>query len=197
MVAFLFAHGAGAGSRHPFMEAWAQRLAGLGAVRRFDYDYMAAGRKLPDRLPRLLARHRAELMSLRGEHSGEPVVLIGKSMGSRVGCHLALEEEVAAVVCLGYPLVSGRGVLRDEGLRALRKPVLFVSGSRDPLCPLARLAEVRSAMVTTHQLHVVQGGDHGLTLRQKDCRALGTTQEASDAAAFAAVTAFVTERAAS
>ena len=33
-----------------------------------------------------------------------PVVLIGKSMGSRIGCHLALEEDVAALVCLGYPL---------------------------------------------------------------------------------------------
>ena len=41
----------------------------------------------------------------QGHH--EPTVLIRKSLGARVGCHLALEEKVTALICLGYPLCGG------------------------------------------------------------------------------------------
>ena len=127
----LFAHGAGAGASHPWMVAWTARLASLGAVHCFNYPYVEAGRKLPDRLPRLIEAHREELARLRKLHEG-PLVLVGKSMGSRVGCHLAVEEaDVQAVVCLGYPLVSRSGKVRDKILRQLRCPTLFVQGSRD------------------------------------------------------------------
>ncbi len=60
---FLFAHSAGASSRSDWMWGWTDRLSHLGTVRPFDYPYMAAGRKAPDRLPKLLAAHRAELDS--------------------------------------------------------------------------------------------------------------------------------------
>jgi hypothetical protein len=68
----LFAHGAGAGQSHPWMQSWAQRLSKLGSVAPFDYPYMA-----------------------------------GKSMGSRVGCHLALEVSVDGIVCCGWRLLGG------------------------------------------------------------------------------------------
>src|SRR5690348_14136909 len=100
---FIFAHGAGAPSSHPWMQRWAALLETIGDVQTFDYAYMAEGRGRPDVMPKLIATHRAALQRARGSHKGS-TVLIGKSMGSRVGCHLALEEDVAAVVCLGYPL---------------------------------------------------------------------------------------------
>ena len=107
----------------------------LGDVVAFDYPYMRAGRKAPDRLPVLIDAHRAVLAKAQARAKG-PVFLIGKSMGGRVGCHLALEEPVAGVICLGYPLQSGAtGAMRDEVLLALRTPILFVQGSRDALCP--------------------------------------------------------------
>src|SRR5690242_19766131 len=99
------------------MTAWAERLAALGDVVRFDYPYMRAGRRSPDRLPVLVAAHREALAAARAGRRG-PVVLAGKSMGSRVGCHVALEERVDALVCLGYPLRRAGGALRDEVLLA-------------------------------------------------------------------------------
>src|SRR6266542_2957004 len=131
----LLAPGAGAPSTSPWMAAWAERLGTLGDVIRFDYPYMRAGRRSPDRLPVLLEAHRGALATARAGRRG-PVVLAGKSMGSRVGCHLALEEAVDALVCLGYPLRGVRGELRSEVLLALRTPILFVQGTRDPLCSL-------------------------------------------------------------
>ncbi len=192
---FVLAHGAGVGQAHPFMQDWQARLAQLGTVVPFEYPYMAMpGKRPPDRLPKLLARHREALQSARTAHPGAPVFLIGKSMGSRVGCHLANEPDLAGaitgVICLGYPLQSPT-TLRDEVLVALRVPILFVQGTRDHLCPLELLESVRARMSAPNALHVVAGGDHTLHLRVKDTLQLGTSQAAADEAAWGAVTAFV------
>jgi uncharacterized protein len=190
----LFAPGAGAPSTSPWMERWAARLAGVGEVVRFDYPYMRQGRRSPDRLPALVEAHRAALAAARGGRP-RPVVLAGKSMGSRVGCHLALEEEVAALVCLGYPLRSPRGDLRDEVLLALGTPILFVQGSRDPLCPLDALEDVRRRMRTPSALHVVEGGNHSLELGVRELRGRGETQEDVERRALERVAAFLAEHA--
>lgn len=190
----LFAPGAGAPSTSPWMRAWAARLATLGEVVALDYDYMKAGKKPPDRLPRLIEAHRTALAEARAGHPERGrVVLCGKSMGSRVGCHLALEEPVAGLVCLGYPLVGvgKRAPVRDEVLLALETPVLFVQGTRDRLCPLDRLEQVRRRMRARSTLHVVEDGDHSLEITRRGARARGTTQQASDAAVVAAIAAFL------
>jgi hypothetical protein len=172
------------------MERWARHLGEIGELVRFDYPYVKAGRRSPDRLPALVEAHRAALAAARAAGGG-PVVLAGKSMGSRVGCHLALEEEVDALVCLGYPLRGARGDLRSEVLVALRRPVLFVQGSRDLLCPLDALERVRREMTAPSELHVVAGGNHSLEVGVRELRARGETQEAVERAALAAIARFV------
>ena len=213
---FLFAHGAGAPSSSAWMVAWRKRMATLGDVTAFDYPYMRAGRKAPDRLPVLIDAHRAVLVKVRARAKG-PLFLAGKSMGGRVGCHLALEEPVAGVICLGYPLQSrgyrtalpagthrgglgtlrgsqpessATGALRDEVLLALRVPILFVQGSRDSLCPLDKLAEVRARMNAPSTLLVVEGGNHSLEVSAAQRKATGDTQAASDARVLEAIRAF-------
>lgn len=191
---FLFAPGAGAPSTSDWMVGWRRRLAKLGKigeVSAFDYPYRLAGRKSPDRLPLLIAAHREALAALRARARG-PIFLVGKSMGGRVGCHLALEQPVAGLICLGYPLRSGAtGALRDEVLVALRTPVLFVQGTRDPLCPLETLAEVRARMTAPSTLEVVEGGDHSLAVSAAVRRATGTTQTDADARVVTAIRRFV------
>jgi uncharacterized protein len=186
----LLAPGAGAPSTSPWMTRWAAHLAAVGEVVRFDYPYMRAGRRSPDRLPVLVAAHREALAAARGRKA-RPVVLAGKSMGGRVGCHVALEEEVDALVCLGYPLVGQRGAIRDEVLVALRTPVLFVEGSRDPLCPLERLEEVRGRMKARTALHVVEGGNHSLEVGVRALRAADETQEAVEEKAVKQIAEFL------
>jgi len=186
----LFAPGAGAPSTSPWMARWARRLAALGDVVRFDYPYVQAGRKSPDRSPVLLAAHRAALSAARARHPG-PAVLAGKSMGGRIGCHVALEERVDALVCLGYPLRGARGDLRSEVLLAVRTPILFVQGSRDALCPLDALEGVRRQMPAPSELHVVEGGNHSLEVGVRTLREAGETQDDVDARAFEAIRSFV------
>lgn len=173
------------------MERWAARLASIGDVVRFDYPYVKAGRRSPDKLPVLVAAHRAALAGARASRPDRPTVLVGKSMGGRVGCHVALEEPVAGVVCLGYPLVGQRGDVRSEVLLALRVPALFVQGSRDPLCPLDRLEEVRTRMTARTALHAVEGGNHSLEVLKRGLAARGETQDEVEARALEAIAGFV------
>ena len=154
----LFAPGAGAPSSHPWMQNWKRRLSEIGEVESFDYDYMRTGRKRPDPLPQLIAAHRAALEAAREKHQPDSIFLIGKSMGGRIGCHVSLEEKVDGVVCLGYPLcaMGDRTKLRDEVLRGLTTPILFVQGTRDALCPLDLLDCVRAEMKAPNFLHVLR-----------------------------------------
>ncbi len=188
----LLAPGAGAPSTSDWMADWADRLSTLGEVIAFDYPYARAGRRAPDRLPVLVAAHRAALEAARSEHPSAPaVVLAGKSMGSRVGCHLSLETRVDALVCLGYPLRGRGGALRDQVLLSLQTPVLFVQGTRDPLCPIEELEAVRARMRAPSTLHRVEGGDHGLRVGKRVLEARGETQEDVDRRTLEAIRAFL------
>lgn len=178
--AFLFAPGAGAPSSSEWMQDFAKRLARLGRVQCFDYPYQLAGRRTPDRLPALTAAHRAAFEELSSTDT-EPIVLIGKSMGGRVGCHLANElasERLLALVCLGYPLIGQNGAVRDAVLLELRTPVLFIQGSRDTMCPLDRLSDVQARMRAPHTTFVVEGGDHSLVVKKGDLAKSGLSQDA-------------------
>jgi predicted alpha/beta-hydrolase family hydrolase len=189
----LFAPGAGAPSSHLWMQTWKQRLSKIGIMETFDYDYMRAGRKRPDPLPQLVAAHRKALDAAREKHKPDSIFLIGKSMGGRIGCHVSLRERVDGLVCLGYPLcaMGDRTKLRDEVLRALTTPILFVQGTRDALCPLDLLERVRGEMKTPNNLHVVEGGDHSLRVPKRQHQTTGETQEDMDQRIFQAIAEFV------
>jgi predicted alpha/beta-hydrolase family hydrolase len=174
------------------MQQWTKRLSQHGKVAPFDYPYMQKGRRAPDRLPVLIEAHREALKRARQRQAGR-VVLVGKSMGGRVGCHLALEESVDGIVCLGYPLkgLGKAGKIRDEVLLELRSKILFVQGTRDNLCPLDLLDEVRKKMKAPNDLHVVEGGNHSLQASKTVLKQTGKTQEEVDEQILAAIAAFV------
>jgi len=137
-VGVLLAHGAGVGQDHPWIVAVREGLARHGLfVMSFNYRYTEAGRRAPDRMPTLLAVHRAAANAMAKEC--DSVILAGKSMGGRVGSHLVGEEgwPAAALVYFGYPLVPmGKGEPRPvDHLLAIDVPQLFFAGSRDRLTP--------------------------------------------------------------
>ena len=190
---FLFAPGAGAPSSHAWMQDWKNRLSEIGEIETFDYDYMREGRKRPDPLPQLIARHREALSQAREGHPTVSTILIGKSMGGRVGCYVSLEEDVEGLVCLGYPLcaMGDRTKLRNEVLRGLNTPTLFVQGTRDPLCPLDLLERVRAEMKAPNSLHIVEGGDHSLRVPKRQLKATGKTEDDINQQILQAIAGFV------
>jgi len=166
--AVLLAPGAGAGQRHPFLEGLRKRLVAAGLpTMTFDYPYMEDGRRFPDRMPVLLACHRAALHRLAGY--GWPVVLAGKSMGGRMASHLAADVPGSVgLVFYGYPLVSpSSGETRSTvHLREAGVPMLFVSGTRDRLAPLGLLRALVEGL-TGASLEVIEDGDHSFKVPRR------------------------------
>ena len=173
----ILAHGAGAPLDHEFMAYFAAALAEGGVrVVRFNFLYMEAGKKTPDRAPVLESTYRAVLESVASPGGRAPFIG-GKSMGGRIGTHLAAEgADISGVVLLGYPLhPPGRPEkIRDEHLYKITVPMLFVEGTRDPFCPLDTFAGVREKLPTS-ELLIVDDGDHSLKVRKSSGR---STKEA-------------------
>ena len=87
IAALVLAHGAGAGQHSAFMVGIASDIAALGVdVVTFDFPYVAAKRKIPDRGPILEAAYRAVIETVRREVASAHAWLLigGKSMGGRI-----------------------------------------------------------------------------------------------------------------
>ena len=201
-VLVVFAHGAGAGQHSPFMRRFAALLAARGLdVLTFDFPYLAAGRKLPDRAPVLEAAfHDAVAAGVAAfDGAARTVVVAGKSMGGRMATHLAAQPEawraavpLAAAVAFGYPLrpPGPRGGDRVSHLSRLRVPTLIVQCTRDTF---GGPDEVTAATVNAPHVTVlpVATGDHSL----KVTAASGQRQEAVETSIAEAVARFVRDAA--
>src|SRR5262245_6206430 len=89
-AAMVIAHGAGAGRTSSFMVQAADWLAAreVTAVT-FDFPYITAKRRVPDKAPALEACWREAIAAAR-QHTGTlPLFIGGKSMGGRIASHVA------------------------------------------------------------------------------------------------------------
>jgi len=182
-AAVLLAHGAGADMESEFMVAVAEGLAGLGfPVLRFRYPYMERAqregrRRPPDRAPVLERAHAAALGELQRRRPGRRILLAGKSMGGRMGTHLAAQGfDCAGLVLFGYPLhPPGKPEKqRSEHFPATVQPALFLQGTRDKLCDLDLLRAALRTYGGRASLEVVEGADHGFAVPKRS----GLTQQA-------------------
>lgn len=193
----VFAHGAGAPSSSPWIIRWKNLLAAtLNAVEvvTFDYPYISARKPLP-KVETLVEFHSSIVKTIASKYPQHPLILVGKSMGSRVSCMVAVENgiRVSAVVCLGYPLKGTKGAIRDEPLLQLTVPTMFVQGTKDGLCPLELLEPVRKKMKVVNRLHVIENGDHSFKIAKKNLELAGISQEEAEAQAVEAIAMFVSE----
>lgn len=163
--ALVLAHGAGAGQSSSFMVRVATGLAERGlATATFDFAYMSAGRKVPDRTPVLERAWRDAIEAARLQFDGLRLYIGGKSMGGRIASHIASQGEtgaLAGLILLGYPLhPPGRpDQRRDAHLPAIAEPMLFVQGSRDAFGSADEIRQLLPSLQHA-ELHEIEGGDH-------------------------------------
>jgi predicted alpha/beta-hydrolase family hydrolase len=165
VAGLVLAHGAGAGQTSQFMVQAARGLASRGVMTAtFDFPYMAAGRKVPDRAPILEEAWRTAIAEMRSRFDDLPLFIGGKSMGGRIASHVASQASVGrlhGLVFLGYPLhPPGKPEQRrDAHLPAIKEPMLFVQGSRDAFGTAAEIQALLSGLQRA-TLHEISGGDH-------------------------------------
>jgi uncharacterized protein len=182
---FVFAHGAGAGQSHPFMVRYARGLSERGVdVVTFNFAYMQAGKKSPDRAPVLEDTFRRAIASAaahRHVHASR-LFIGGKSMGGRMATHLAAAQDswpgetppLDGVIVFGYPLNPPGGPSRVSPDRVshllrIRVPTLIVQGTRDSFGgpdDIRRTIEAAGGNPAI-AVHEVTGGDHSLSVRSK------------------------------
>ncbi|HXO70321.1 MAG TPA: alpha/beta family hydrolase [Bradyrhizobium sp.] len=165
---FVFAHGAGAGMSHPFMETVATGLSDRGiASLRYQFPYMEKGSKRPDAPAVAHAAVRAAVKEAARCCPGLPLIAGGKSFGGRMTSQaqaIAPLASVRGLAFLGFPLhPAGKpSVARAAHLSELKIPMLFLQGTRDDLAEMTLLEPVVKGLGGLASLHVVQEGDHSL-----------------------------------
>ena len=173
----VLAHGAGAGMKHPFMEAIARRLYDDGiATLRYQFPYMEQRRRVPDS-PKILTATAAAAVNLGSKTNPElPLLAGGKSMGGRMTSQAAADgmlPGVRGIVFLGFPLHSPKqpATKRADHLKLVEQPMLFLQGTRDELADLALLRPICESLAPRASLEVIDGADHSFHVLKKS----GTT----------------------
>jgi uncharacterized protein len=189
----VLAHGAGAGMRHPFMGALAGELGARRiATLRYEFPYMAEGRRRPDPPRTAVATVRAAVAAAADEAPGLPLFAGGKSFGGRMTTLAAAEGglDVLGLVLVGFPLhPAGRpGTERARHLADVRLPMLFLQGTRDRLAEPALLEPVLSGLGERATVHVEEGADHGFHVLKRS----GRTDAQVVASLAAAVAGWIT-----
>jgi uncharacterized protein len=175
-AALVLGHGAGAGQHSPFMVEFAHALADLGIdVITFNFLYTEQRRRLPDRGPVLEDCYTAVIRAVRErvDTARRTLFIGGKSMGGRIATQVAAADAalpVAGLVLLGYPLhPPGQPErLRDAHLPLVRKPMLFVQGTRDSFGTPDELAPILTRLAPVPLVYAVENGDHSFKLQKRD-----------------------------
>jgi aminoglycoside 6'-N-acetyltransferase len=170
IATLVLAHGAGAGKSHPHMQALADALErqGIGTVR-FDFPFIEAGRKRVDP-PEVATARIAHAVEVAARRSQVPVWLGGHSFGGRMASHAVLERGLSphGLVFCSFPLhPAGKpSTARAAHLKAIRQPMLFVSGTRDALAT-RELLEAVVAGLPSAELHWLDTADHGFRILKR------------------------------
>jgi len=166
------AHGAGAGMAHPFMAELAKQLAEKNiATLRFNFPFIE--RKGRPDVPAVA--HKTIEAAINAAHKkfpGLPVFISGKSFGGRMSSqYLALNPAapVKGIIFYGFPLhAPGKpSVERADHLKAVKQPMLFLSGTRDEFATLHLLEEVCSSLAAA-TLIKIEGANHGFKAGKTD-----------------------------
>jgi predicted alpha/beta-hydrolase family hydrolase len=173
---FVFAHGAGAGMRHSFMEQVAAGLAQCGVTTlRFNFPYMEQGSRRPDAPAIAHAAIRAAVAEAARRYPGLPLIAGGKSFGGRMTSQAQAKASLASVrgiAFFGFPLhLDGKpSTERADHLAKVDIPMLFLQGTRDKLADIGLVGEVTKGLGQKATLHVVEAGDHSFQVLKKSGR---------------------------
>ena len=144
---YVFAHGAGAGMSHAFMQAIAAELAARDiASLRYQFPYMDRGARRPDPPQLAQATVRGAAAEAGRRLPGLPLIAGGKSFGGRMTSQAQAAAPlpgVCGLAFLGFPLHPAKrpSDARAQHLFDVRIPMLFLQGTRDALADVELIGQ--------------------------------------------------------
>ena len=178
-LTIILGHGAGANQTSGFMRTFAKGLASRGLdVMTFNFVYMEQERSVPDQKHKLEGCFLAVIAAAlkHKKLKSNRLILGGKSMGGRIASQVmageareSIAEEVAGLVFLGYPLhpPGQSSKLRVEHLEHIKKPMLFVQGTRDALGSPDEIKPHIKNLRPAPKIYSIEGGDHSFKAPKK------------------------------
>jgi predicted alpha/beta-hydrolase family hydrolase len=171
------AHGAGAGMHHLFMVTLAHLLGERDiATLRFNFPF-AENKKGPPDTP-LVAHQTIEAAIQKAAELCPrlPLFVAGKSFGGRMSSqYLSAHPNlpVKGIIFYGFPLhPPGKpSIERAEHLKDIKKPMLFLQGTKDELATLHLIEEVCSHLKNA-TLVKIEGANHAFKAGKSDILSL-------------------------
>jgi predicted alpha/beta-hydrolase family hydrolase len=180
--------------RQASLSAIATELSHRGvAVLRFNFPFMESGKGPVGSRAAATATIAAAVAHARGLSGDVPLFLGGHSYGGRMASHAILEHDlkrVRGLIFCSFPLhmAGASATTRAKHLRDIELPMLFLSGTRDPLADPDLLRGVVAGIGPRAELVWLDTADHGYkVLKRGRARSDSVFEELADAAA-----AFVT-----
>lgn len=151
---------------HPFMLEIANGLASRRiATLRYQFPYMEAGSKRPDRPGLAQATVLAAVRTATRLAPRKTLIAGGKSFGGRMTSlaqAAAPLPKVRGLAFVGFPLhpANKPSATRAEHLAQIDIPILFIQGDRDALASRKLLLPVVQRLGSRAVLQTIKGADH-------------------------------------
>ncbi|MGM0417234.1 MAG: alpha/beta family hydrolase [Thermodesulfobacteriota bacterium] len=166
----VIAHGANNDINNGLLEKTAETLSENNIpVLRFNFPYRYAGRKSPDS-SKVLKKAWLQAYSFMRNHKEFPskkMIVIGKSLGGRIAAEICAANYFSpeVMVFLGYPLHAPgkKDKVNDSPLYLIDSPMIFFSGTKDPLCSRELLENIDKKTGDKSFVYFLENAGHGLT----------------------------------
>lgn len=168
------------GSYSKRMRFWSGQMSNLGKVIPVTMHTVngGSGVTIAQFLEHMIVAVKSKVEELKGHFTNRPIVLLGWNIGALIACHVALQEAVSAIVCMGFPFtgVGGHRGDADDTLLDSRTPTMFVIGQHATTCSIDDMEDLREKMKAENSLLVVGGADDNIRVSRSKKKEEGLTQ---------------------
>jgi predicted alpha/beta-hydrolase family hydrolase len=165
-------HGASSNMRTPMLTTIAERLA-TQKIASFRYNFpYSENKRGRDPNPVCVATIRSAVLAAKNAAPDLPLLAGGHSFSGRMTTTAASEdplEDVVGLVLFAFPLhpPGAPDTKRADHLSNVTIPMLFLSGTRDPLGELNLLEPVIAKLGQRAKLHLLETADHSFKVLKR------------------------------
>ncbi|KAL9919968.1 reduction in Cnn dots 1 isoform 1-T1 [Glossina fuscipes fuscipes] len=167
------------------LQKWYQHLATITQIVQVTLP-MTSGhisrQSLEQVAEQIVSLTRVKIQELRNENPARSIILIGFNAGASLALQVAMSENVACVVCMGFAYNTYNGVrgAPDDRILDIKIPILFVIGQNSARTSSEEIESLREKMQSESSLVVVGSADDVLRVPKSRRKIENVTQSMVD-----------------